>query len=137
MKAEIVYNTKEEPRLLLTIEDFKEIALIGPKPALRLVRISEEMGTLKDFSYEFSHDPRKECTLMTEYCIVHDLPHGAEASELRKGIEDIIKTYTEGKDFEGDVVFQTMELQRLINKVDDQDSYAYEELVKKRKEPVE
>ncbi len=60
------------------------------------------------------------CTIYSEPCPVHDFVHGAEAEELRSGIEAaLLTTLTFG---DGAAV-----LQQLLDKVDARDSLAYRE----------
>lgn len=60
--------------------------------------------------------PKSECTIYDTYCSRHEFHHGAEAEELRSGIEKLIA--------EGDQVC-CWQLQRLLDRVDARDSLAY------------
>lgn len=55
-------------------------------------------------------------------CSEHDYFHGAEATELREGIEKLIKESFSGA--------QMVQLQRLLDQVDARDSLAYAECAK-------
>lgn len=69
------------------------------------------------------------CCLFDEYCIDHGFHHGAEASELREGIEKLIKH----PDPCGHSCVES--LQSLLEAVDARDSLAYEEHAKQEKGP--
>ena len=75
----------------------------------------------------FSHVEDNECPLHVR-CQTHEFFHGAEATELREGIERIL----EDRDFQeaSDLCNQ---LQRLLEKVDARDSLAYSEMIEKEK----
>lgn len=66
-----------------------------------------------------------KCPLYDLHCSEHDFFHGAEASELREGIEALLRDSDakEGPDFR-------RLLQQLLERVDARDSLAYEEHVK-------
>ena len=64
-----------------------------------------------------------KCTVYSKYCPEHGFFHGAEAEELREGIEKII-------DHEGDVRGFKRALQALLDRVDARDSLAYLEAKK-------
>ena len=51
MKAEIVYNTKEEPRVLLTLESFEETARMAYEPDLVLATVEESVGGPTKLAY--------------------------------------------------------------------------------------
>jgi len=57
------------------------------------------------------------CPIDGTYCDEHGFQHGAEAEELREGIEDLIACY------EDEV--PTSVLEELLQKVDARDSVAY------------
>lgn len=67
------------------------------------------------------------CCLFDEYCSDHGFHHGAEASELREGIEKVIKH----PDAYGPSCVEG--LQNLLDSVDARDSLAYAEHAKREK----
>lgn len=64
------------------------------------------------------------CPVYTEICHEHGFQHGAEAEELRSGIEAIIK-YLDGERDTDDLLTIQGRLQRLLDRVDARDSLAY------------
>jgi hypothetical protein len=58
------------------------------------------------------------CTLYSKFCSTHNFVHGAEAEELRSGIEEIIESNPSEDEWE-------WELRRLLDMVDARDSLAY------------
>ena len=53
MKASIVYNTKEEPRILIELEDAKERKLLHDKiDSLRLIRVGYNNDVIADLAFE-------------------------------------------------------------------------------------
>jgi hypothetical protein len=63
---------------------------------------------------------REPCKLYAGYCRGHGFVHGAEAEELRAGIEELI---------ERDKKVKPKELQRLLDSIDARDSLAYREWI--------
>ena len=61
------------------------------------------------------------CRVYGEPCPEHGFIHGAEANELREGIEAILETDCDVEDVEG----IRRALQRLLDRVDARDSLAY------------
>jgi len=64
------------------------------------------------------------CPVYKEPCHEHGFQHGAEAEELRAGIEKIIKRFDEAVDTD-DLMAIKDKLQRLLDRVDARDSLAY------------
>lgn len=64
----------------------------------------------------------KKCRVYKSYCSKHGFVHGAEAEELRKGIETVMERWR--ADGTGVPLF---DLQRLLDRVDARDSLAYRE----------
>jgi len=64
-----------------------------------------------------------KCTVYRTYCLTHDFVHGAEAEELRSGIERLIERADADHDREPFVTVR--ELQRLLDKVNARDSLAF------------
>lgn len=58
------------------------------------------------------------CQVYKSYCSEHDFVHGAEAEELRKGIEKLLKDGNDADDFRRG-------LRRLLDRVDARDSLAF------------
>lgn len=52
MKASIVYNAKEEPRIFIELENASERKLLRKVDALRVVRVGETDGLLADIAFE-------------------------------------------------------------------------------------
>ena len=68
----------------------------------------------------------KPCTLYATYCADHEFVHGAEAEELRAGIERVIENLLTDKNrVSRSLVVER--LQRLLDKVDARDSLAWRE----------
>ena len=61
---------------------------------------------------------KKPCTVYREFCQEHNFIHGAEAEELRKGIENILEQNPSEDEWE-------WKLRRLLDKVDARDSLAF------------
>lgn len=61
------------------------------------------------------------CTVYKTACAVHGFIHGAEASELREGIEKLIEEYNSDDENLSSVAD---DLQRLLDRVDARDSVA-------------
>lgn len=72
---------------------------------------------LLDFYEVFIEEPEPACTLYSALCSRHDFVHGAEAEELRAGIEELI----------GEGGASMTALQLLVDKIDARDSLAYRE----------
>lgn len=72
-----------------------------------------------------------KCTVLTSYCLAHGFNHGAEAEELREGIEKIVAEFEDDK--------KTLRLRRalkgLLEKVDARDSVAFLEAQRKFEPP--
>jgi hypothetical protein len=64
---------------------------------------------------------KSRCTLYREVCPDHGFQHGAEAEELRAGLERIL----EGARFAGHKNIPIDRLQRLLDRVDARDSLAF------------
>jgi hypothetical protein len=71
---------------------------------------------------------KDKCVVYSGYCDEHGFAHGAEAQELRSGIEQIIRQEDPA---EPEYVFGR--LQELLDSVDARDSLAYLETPKKRR----
>lgn len=72
------------------------------------------------------------CPLYKDFCPDHNFVHGAEAEELRKGVERIINSIDGDERYYGDELvgrFQT-----LLDRVDARDSLAYREAQDKDEE---
>ena len=67
--------------------------------------------------------PMKPCPLVNRRCEEHEFIHGAEAEELRSGIEKVIGLANHGLDYDELVG----ELRNLLDKVDARDSLAFVE----------
>lgn len=52
MKASIVYNTKNEPRIFLELENANERKLLRNADALKTLVVGENNGVLADISFE-------------------------------------------------------------------------------------
>lgn len=52
MKASIVYNTKEEPRVFIELQNEKERELLRSVDMLKLIRAGKTNGTLADLAFE-------------------------------------------------------------------------------------
>jgi hypothetical protein len=82
---------------------------------------------------------KKRCTVYGRPCAEHGFYHGAEAEELREGIENIVQDLpTCGDDLEGDEAQSALDdvresLKRLVDTVDARDSLAYREATDGRK----
>lgn len=75
----------------------------------------------------FSHVDDNECPMHVS-CVAHGFFHGAEAIELREGIEKIIENQSSrGESYAYD------RLRNLLEQVDARDSLAYAEMVEKEK----
>lgn len=59
-----------------------------------------------------------KCTVYSKYCHDHGFSHGAEAEELREGIENILESNPSEDEWE-------YKLRDLLNEVDARDSLAY------------
>ncbi len=59
------------------------------------------------------------CRVYKEFCSEHDFTHGAEAEELRSGIETIMA------DMDEEEAWSRRALQRLLDKTDARDSLAF------------
>lgn len=66
---------------------------------------------------------RSRCTVFKDSCAEHGFIHGAEASELREGIEKIIEDYGQPENDTHDGALLD-DLQRLLDTVDARDSLA-------------
>lgn len=68
---------------------------------------------------------RPRCTVYEQICHEHEFIHGAEAEELRHGMEMLIARWCsfQGNDFN----FAANDLQILLDRVDARDSLAYRE----------
>lgn len=75
----------------------------------------------------FIEPERPPCTVYSHFCDEHGFVHGAEAEELRKGVENLMR------DFDCDRGFQS-ELQRLLDRVVARDSLAYLEAQERAEE---
>lgn len=75
----------------------------------------------------FSRVEDNECPMHVS-CVAHDFFHGAEATELREGIEKILESR---RCRPGSSIYVL--LQGLLEKVDARDSLAYAEMVEKEK----
>lgn len=113
------------------------------KPVIRLVTEIEETVALPFHEITMGEDPGVQsslvqcpicknfvvraglclCSVYSDPCPVHGFVHGAEAEELRKGIEQIMK-------HDGDEYGFRRSLQALLDKVDARDSLAYLEAKK-------
>lgn len=89
----------------------------------RLLGVSEWADTpilelLEDYEVPlFIDEPESNpCLVRSEYCAVHGVVHGAEAEELRKGVEVLIGNY---EPVPGEL------LQELLDRVSAADSLAY------------
>lgn len=81
---------------------------------------------------------KTSCTIMDESCSIHNFQHGAEATELREGIEELRKDASPPDEWEGDEEMVTSHaLFKLLDKVDARDSAAYAELIKERNKRYE
>lgn len=70
---------------------------------------------------------KPRCTVYRQYCMTHDFVHGAEAEELRSGIEKLIEKSSE-EYFEHGVeepMVSVTALQRLLDRVNARDSLAW------------
>lgn len=57
MKASIVYNTKEEPRVLIELETAEERRLLNDKvDSLRMIRAGYNNNVLADLAFEVVQD---------------------------------------------------------------------------------
>lgn len=70
------------------------------------------------------------CPVYAGYCSEHGFTHGAEAEELREGIERLIADAASNPD-DGVRRVSTRDLQRLLDEVDARDSLAFSESPKK------
>lgn len=52
MKASIVYNTQEEPRVFIELQNERERELLRSVDVLKLIRIGETNGKLADLAFE-------------------------------------------------------------------------------------
>lgn len=76
-----------------------------------------------------------KCRVYKDPCPEHDFIHGAEAEELREGIEGLIKRYV-GEDFEEWEMRDLLgNLQELLDRVDARDSLAFREAADREDEP--
>lgn len=66
----------------------------------------------------------KNCPAYAGYCGVHGFTHGAEAEELRKGLEVIVRKYglPENDTHDGELIRQ---INALLDRVDARDSVAF------------
>jgi hypothetical protein len=78
------------------------------------------------------------CTVYESFCEKHDFCHGAEAEELRHGIEKMMLDLDEYADFEGRVYAADVYrlLASLLDRIDARDSVAYLEAKKKEDSDV-
>lgn len=72
------------------------------------------------------------CPVYAGYCSEHGFTHGAEAEELREGIEKLIKDF-DHPDEESVLQEVVRDLQALLDRVDARDSLAFSECPKKRR----
>jgi hypothetical protein len=61
------------------------------------------------------------CTVYAKYCREHNFVHGAEAEELRQGVEKLIAAASETRKV------SVTSLRRLLDRVDARDSLAFRE----------
>lgn len=90
-----------------------------PEALSNVVEVNREYeATLRRERDQHQHSSDLQRCVIGEYCAVHEFVHGAEAEELRSGIEILIEN--------GDEV-EPVELQRFLDDVDARDSCAYAE----------
>lgn len=74
-----------------------------------------------------------KCTVFKDHCSEHDFVHGAEAEELRDGIEEIIREIEDDSDEDSIDALRSRStsfkgrLQRLLDGIDARDSLAFQE----------
>lgn len=68
---------------------------------------------------------QEECRFFTDYCTDHEFTHGAEATELREGVEQLLEQFPDDP--------PRAFLQGLLDRVDARDSLAYAEHLEKEK----
>ena len=75
----------------------------------------------------------KKCAIYRETCPQHHFVHGAEAEELRQGIEEVISKIRDLQEDEEDSISAlrdfpetiSRQLQKLLDKTDARDSFAF------------
>ena len=62
MRAELVYNQNNEPRVLLYVETSEERKLLKDSPDLSCIRTGAEDGQLKDLAYAICEEQSNDDT---------------------------------------------------------------------------
>lgn len=81
----------------------------------------------------FANQEESKCRLFDDYCIEHEFTHGAEATELREGIEQILRDLPGLDQANESFTVPIGYLQRLLDRIDARDSLAYAEHLEKEK----